>query len=78
MASKTHALQEHDVYHGKVAFTRVSSSAINLSHHFSKALLYAAIQTHSKIMIGYGFIDSIHRQAMYILEKQSQALHPDN
>ncbi len=72
VATKTHALQEH-VHHGKVVHTRISTT-MNRSDHFTKALPYSSLQTHCKTMMGYGFIDSVHRQATHILQEQWKAI----
>ena len=42
-----------------------------VSDHYPKALPHAAFQTYCKTMMGYGVIDSVHRQAMPILQEQS-------
>ena len=66
IATKTQALQEH-VRHAHVSFHRVSS-ACNLADHFTKALPFTTLRAHCMTMMGYAFIDHLHRALVHSLD----------
>ena len=74
IATKTQTLQEHvtqtlqeHVRHAHVSFHHVLS-ACNLADHFTKALPFTTLRAHCMTMMGYAFIDHLHRALVHSLD----------